>query len=634
MNGDPVTLVILELVSGTRYFSDAAYISHESDDMGEVVFESRLVSDIDFSRSASDFVLGAGNGATTSGLGVIELVNQDGELDDLDGADVRDARVSVYRGFDHLPFADFVRRSTSRIDRIDGRGETTIRVVTAGVLAQLDALLQTALYATGDEVTTAVLNKPRPIAINHPKSCPIPLVDAVDYEYDCHDSAAWRDVTMVRDGGYPLTDGTGYRRAVSAGRFGIEKLTLPTGTVVADIRGASSVTEVIGSVGDFASGLTGWSTSVTGDGACTAESGGCRISGGAAGTAKIYIGSTLTAGSTYRWSLGTATRTSGDLVILSGTDVVATLTATGAAVGYFTADASGAFGIAKGAAAANWLVDSVRLEELTQYETIYDTLRYLLAHSPLGLTAHDDDSLASLDAAFPHTLSQWIDTATRCRDAIQAQLDSCCAGMYETADGLLAFGRRIRPIDGTPVATITADDVAEGTDIDRERDFAPGLSRTVAGARNWYRYGAADIVDGVDDEDRAMLQADYRVRARSTGALNGEVVPAPGSDVAIPGTSNTDEGIGTLLDDEIGCQALADHLITLYPEGIPRWKFKGTFMDPDGVLARLNPFDVVTLEYPRFGLDAGVPLLVLDVQGAVALDRVQLTLWGSPEETP
>lgn len=640
----PVTLVIVDTTT-PLYLSDGMYVSRSTDSIGLVVFNARLVGEITFKRSARNRLMSQQR--ATGGIGSIRAINNDGALDALCYAEaVKGRRVRIYTGYQGMAFDDFSLDATTRVDRIEPRGEAEIEIITTSLLSKLEAPFNPTLYAAADDVAGSVINRPRPVAINHPKSCPIPLVDAIDYEYDCHDDANWRDVTMVRDAGYPLTEGTGYRRAVTTGRYGIEKLALPTGRVVADVRGAAEVSTIIGATpGDFGGSLAGWSTSVTGDGACTAESGGCRISGGAAGTAKIFINSTLEEAGTYRWSIATATRTSGDLVILSGADVVATLSATGAASGHFTADADEAFGIAKGAAAASWLIDGVRLERLVQYSTLAECVRYVISRGPLTLADIDDDSLDALSAACPWPMSMWIDSAARCLDVLYALVDSVCGWVFEGRDGKLHFGRAIRPVDGTPTFAITADMIVQGSAVNVRPDEAPGLSRVVCGARNWYRYGDDEIADGVSDADRAMLTADYRVRAQSALTISDEVEPLAtyqqigSASLTSPGAVGqarpaSDIGMDTLLDDEADCQALADDIAGLYPGGERQRYFEiEVFLSP-AEIAQLNPGAVGTFTHPRHGLSAGPQLLLLDIDGTIGSRRTKLTLWGAPEATP
>lgn len=645
----PVTLVIID-TDTPIYLSDGMYVSRSTDSIGLRVFNARLVGEITFKRSARNRLMSQQR--ATGGIGSIRAINNDGALDALCYAEsVKGRRVRIFTGFQGQSFDDFTLAATSRIDRVQPRGETEIEFVTTSLLSLLDTAFNPTLYEAADGVSGSVVNRPRPVAIGHPKSCPIPLVDAIDYEYDCHDDADWRDVTMVRDAGYPLTEGTGYQRAVTAGRYGIEKLALPTGRVVADVRGASEATEVIGAdPGDFASGLTGWATSVTGDGACVADSGGCRISGGAAGTAKIFIDNLLYAGSTYRWSITSATRTSGSLVVLSGVNVVATLTAGGAASGYFTAEAEGMdvivpFGIAKDTAAADWLIDGVRLERLDQYATLADAVRYVIGRGPLTLADIDDDSLDALSAACPWPMSMWIDSSVRVLDVLYALVDSVCGWVFEGRDGKLHFGRASRPVEGTATLAISADKIVQGAQISARPDEAPGLSRIVCGARNWYRYGDDEVADGVSDADQALITADYRVRSQTASAVNDEVegvVTYQQVGTALLTSDGrvgqarpaSDIGMDTLLDEEADCEALADYCAALYPDGERQRFFEIEVFLSASALVELDPGDVITFTYPRFGLDAGPKLLVLDIDGAIGRSRTKLTLWGAPEATP
>lgn len=513
----PVTLVILDLDT-PRYFSDGFYVSRSSDSIGMQVFSARLTGDITFERSITTRLWA--NRSANSGLGAIELINNDRALDALAYADaVKGRRVRIFTGNAGDAFDDMTLVACARIDRVEPVGERSIKIVTTSVLMLLEGAIQRTLYDSGDDVAAEMIGRPRPIAIGHPKSCPIPLVDAIDYEYDCHDSDDWETVSMVRDGGYPLTEGTGYIRAVTTGRYGIEKLALPTGRVVADVQSDGPLDPVF-----------------------------------------------------FSYAMH-------DIIERNG----------------------------------------VVLDD------------YI-----------DGASLLAMDAACPWTISIWIDSTARVRDVMQSVVDSFCAFHYENALGKLAVGRPTRPADGTSMLTITRSMLVEGTDVRMTPDDAPGFSRIVSGCRNWYRYQAGEVVDGVSDADRTLITADYRVRAVAGSAISDEVEPIAvqftggrlgGAADDTPRTSATDAdvGIGTLLDTEADCQALADHIASLYPDNErQRFYTVDVLLAPEQIAA-LNPWSIVTLQLDAFGLDAGVQLAVVSIKGAVGNSRVELTLWGAPE---
>jgi hypothetical protein len=203
-------------------------------------------------------------------------------------------------------------------------------------------------------------------------------------------------------------------------------------------------------------------------------------------------------------------------------------------------------------------------------------------------------------------------------------MDSVYGWVYTDASGDIAVGRLIPPeAADSPVAEITETELAG--EIEVEPDLAPGLSTTVAGARNWYRYGEGELADGVLDADRPILTADYRTRKTSTDPVGIELGARAGASVSDLSAS----GIPTLLDDATDLQAAADYLADLYPAGMPRRFYKVPCFITTTALATFKPGDKITLTYPRFGCDAGRALRVVAIEGRVGDDLCILRCWGS-----
>lgn len=639
MNEVEVVTVTIELDTPVR-FSDGEYVSQASDAIGVVVFDPRLVGDVPFERSISWVT--RGEQRVTNSLGAVIIDNRDGRYDYLIGSVAKGKRIEIRSGTRHTAFDAMLVEASAVIDRIEPVGERQLRLVSTSVLLGLNSPLVDAQYASGDSVPDNVIGKQKVVAIGHPKSCPVVLVNEVDYEFDCHFDSAWSDVSMVRDNGYPLPWSTGYLSSLPQARNGIELMNLPVGKIVADIRGVATAESIIGAnPGDFPSGLTGWSVTTSGGGTVTSESGGCRLAGGDGTNAKIFISGALVAGATYRWSIASVTKTSGyGIIVLSGADGVRTITDSGTNLhGWFVADENAAFGIAKSGSAASVLIDGVRLERMTHINTIDQIVPWIIEQAGLDPSQVDTDSLAELAAACPYTLSYWADSSVRGRDVLFALLDSLCAYVYEDRQGRLAFGRPVPPESGSPVATIRAWQLSQGTDVQIRQDDAPGFSSIVAGGRNWHRYSEGDLADGVDDADVPLLTADYRYRATAVVATNAEVsnvIPAAQFGAGLLTSVSTssaarplsESGIGTCLDTQADCQDVADFLASLYPEGTPRRDADIDVHLDRATAALINPGAIVALEQDRFGLSPAQKRLVLAIKGAAGRRRYQLTLWG------
>jgi hypothetical protein len=482
------------------------------------------------------------------------------------------------------------------------------------------------------------------------------LVDGVDYEYDCHDSDA-HTVVLVRDMGVVLTldtvddgavgwpagdEGDGYIIA-TAPINGIELLQTPVGRVVADISATTfSAEEIIGAAeGDFATDIADWTVATSGTASATWSSG-TAIVEASNGYADMFFPVTLEAGETYSYAADivlTVTGTPGSALFqfqfrpdsLTPAEYVQLLVSytsgTHALSGTFVAPAAGKLYMRAGAitgGTASAVVDNVRLSRTAAGGNVVDAVQLLLARAGISSDQIAASTLAAIDADRPWAVSYWADGAERIGDVLQQVMDSVYGWVYTDAAGKIAVGRLIPPeaLD-SPVLEITTTELAG--EIEVEPDLAPGLSTTVAGQRNWYRYGEGELADGVLDADRPILTADYRVRKTSTDPVGIELGPRAGASVSDLSAS----GIPTLLDDATDLQAAADYLADLYPAGLPRRFYKVPLFLSRTAAATLAPGDKITLTYDRFGCDAGRDLRVVAIEGRAGDDLCILRCWGS-----
>jgi len=634
---NPVVVVALHLAAGTRYFSDNGYTTQSTDTPASTSFEARLIGKITWSREANVYVWGERR--SSGGVGNIELINTDGALDALAlDPSAKGVLVEVLTGTSDQAFSAFLTEASVTVKQVVANGERSIKISTLGVLSRLDVPLPVSAYAVG-AVDASVVGKLRPISIGEPLSVPGVLVDTVDYEYDVHDTAAFEKVVRVRDGGFLLTEGVGWQRAVNADRWGFEKLALPTSRVVADVFGhAIKVADVVPpSVGDFDAGLAGWTVSGL---TATASGGGCVLSGNFFQNVSIGTGS-LTAGHAYRWSIATVTVTSGNIVIKAADEVIATITTSGAKSGVFVATASGVFVIANEAVGAfDIFIDGVRCEEVALIRYLPEILTHLVVDRG-GLTPGDIDaaSVTTLDTAAHWPISYWADGTVNLRDVLDDVLDSYVGAVFENHLGKIAVAQLTAPALLTPVATINDSVIVAGTELQISIDAAPGLSKTIAGQRNWYRYNESEILDGVSDADRALLITDYRVRATAGASVSAEVAPtagqgqrprlSPSIGPVVPGVSRpaSESGFGTLLDVQADCLSHANHAAALYPDGgAPRFIAVQCWA-ADPALRVLDPLQAVLIESARFGLTPAVPAIVKSVSGSFGDQQITVVLW-------
>lgn len=226
-----VVLVHLHLAGRDKhyYWSDAAY----TDWSAYRCYDPRIVGEISYRRGVSCILWGGK--ALDNGLGVIELANDDGALDELVMGDQSGGtvQVSIVAAGDPISSATLV--ATVDVARVEARGERAVRIVTESVLRRLDRPFA-GLYTAGDahDPPASLVGKPKPWALGRPLSCPIVLVNPVDFEYDVHDQGGWA-VAKVRDGGIELSTPAGWIVSTTTGVQGVELQYQPISAVVADV---------------------------------------------------------------------------------------------------------------------------------------------------------------------------------------------------------------------------------------------------------------------------------------------------------------------------------------------------------------------------------------------------------------
>lgn len=638
---------------GAIYFSDIEYGDNFTN-----WHSARVIGDVAYVRRGEPSLFGTRSGDTPGGVGNIELINDDGELDYLVTGYQRGARVDVFTVRQDHPMTQSIQIAASVVRQIEAREESAIRIVTGDILSLLDVPLQTSIYAEGDGAA-ALVGQVRPVSIGNPLSCPLTLVNDVDYEYDAHDSSGFSIVT-VRDNGFPLDldvpPNTGYMISTTPGINGITLLQTPEGRVVADVSVTAAVSvDIIGAAeGDFDTDITDWT-------AAEVENGGgvVTISWDATGAAKIETDmtgvavSSSSAGSlTFPTSLSAGQRydysVDYDFTIVAaggGTDLAQILfvpddlnptnyvnfayilaNGTGTVSGTFTAPVAGKFQMRSGATFGGetvTLFDNVRLTAVAAGSNVTDAIEYLLARARVGVDQIDSDSLAALDASRPWPVSHWSDRAEQIYQVIQKVLDSVFGFMYTNSAGQIAVGHLQPPEVGTSVLDLTEYDLAGEVEV--SPDFAPGLSATVAGARNWYVYAPSELADALDDDLMVLLSSDFRIRKTATNPVGVEL----GERTGLPVSRESSSGIATLLDNETHIQAAADYLAELYPAGVPRRFYRIPVFIDVSLTATLNPGDKVTLTYDRFGCQSTRPLRLVNIEGRVGDQLAILTCWGS-----
>src|SRR5690606_5249542 len=165
----------------------------------------------------------------------------------------------------------------------------------------------------------------------------------------------------------------------------------------------------------------------------------------------------------------------------------------------------------------------------------------------------------------------------------------------------------------TPQGAITRRDLLKM--LDKRTDPMEGLTTHVAYRRNWHVFGdRSELANDPVDVPLSFVREVTRKHRRlvTTGA---PLAPAYRK-------AELQEPLETLLDHPADAAACADHMASL--AAVERAFY--TILVPDGTLYELA--ECWTLKYPRYGLDEGIPCIVVEILEDPVTREAEITLWG------
>lgn len=232
---DPVNVVVVEVAgpSGTVWFSDGRW----SDKYETFHADPRIGNEVRIQRRASTPFWGSGR--AIYGVGSIELVNTDGELDAWALSRVRGATVRVYLGPDGVPLPAMARVARAVLDGVETVGESLVRLLLRDAGAELDVPVQTARFTTALQ-----LGRLRPLLFGRCASVPA-LQTSVDLHFTVHDTTAGSTagglsyVSEVTDRGAVLTNGVQWTTSIGGENVGFQLLQATVGRITCFAAGPS-----------------------------------------------------------------------------------------------------------------------------------------------------------------------------------------------------------------------------------------------------------------------------------------------------------------------------------------------------------------------------------------------------------
>lgn len=233
-NGLRTVLVAVDGPGGTRWFSDDRFAHLDSG----LVAEPRIGGEVRFQRRAA--LPFWGSSRSIYGVGSIELINADGALNGWMFSGLKGSVVRVYFGAPDVALPGMIRVARALVDRVEGVGESMVRLVLADAASELDVPVQTATYSSGVQQGRLI-----PITIGQCLSVPALQTGAPSLVFSVHDSGAaptlggLTAVSDVFDRGAALTTGTQWTASSSGDQHGFTLNQATSGRITAFVRGPS-----------------------------------------------------------------------------------------------------------------------------------------------------------------------------------------------------------------------------------------------------------------------------------------------------------------------------------------------------------------------------------------------------------
>lgn len=224
-----------------------------------------------------------------------------------------------------------------------------------------------------------------------------------------------------------------------------------------------------------------------------------------------------------------------------------------------------------------------------------------------GFTAFDAAALTAFAAAAPQALGLYVGERRNAIDVLDDIASSVGAWW-----GINALGELTAAVAdiGTPVLTLSADDLAfDGVELTEV--VLPVWRVRIGYRRNW-SVQSDGLFAAVAETDRQRFGREYDVAEASDGTIRTLHPRASDPDVA-----------ETLLVGGGDAQTEAARRLALF--GVQRRFYRAVCTRRAW---QLRAGQTVRVEYPRFGLDAGVDLLITRVSRRLDSRITELTLWG------
>ncbi len=619
-----IVVAQIDAPGGVVYASTRPYATHPSDTPANL-FISRGTAEIVYERALTFEFWSRGGGGATSG---VELYNIDGYFDTWPNLAWKGRRINLYAVEPRQAWSTRIALGSMTIHRPRVTGAHRIRLECGSTIELLGRPVNSVFLQTIGNLQ--LRGQPAPIVLGHVRWAdprPRRLNDGSTRGlYDLTD-APFESVAQVLHRGSPLieqpdpqlpTGGFWVDADECYGfRFGPQTYRL-AGEMHGNLRREANLTTNDTFPTATGDDPAGWD--VTEEGTATVvltAPGIVTITGFGDGNVRIDQTLGLTDGHRYQLEVRVSSQT-GTADFYYGATVLRSFEAASnrtVMVCFVAAGGVDNIGVGLNIGQSGFVqINFLRCYRVHRIDSLGEMLRFAAARnsvstSALALTACDD-----LQAETPYRLAIATTGAITGDELVRRAALSYGSGFFEDRSGQLRPARLKRP---SAVADWDIPEWRVKGDIAFETDHAPGLANRMSFGRNYVLHSDDDMSGITDPAMRAALSRGPSV-VTSTITLHAEYA----ADAAAR------EPIESLLSEQADAQAEINRLCDLYRLIRGFWSFTVRL---DDVLDayEIEPGETIRLTHRRYGLSAGVNLLVVLARSNET--QVDLVCWGSAE---
>jgi len=625
-----ILLAVIAAGSGTIYQATEVYCTTSADTPANTLFAGRLVDTI-YERGVSFPAWNRAGGAQA--ISYLDLVNVDGGLDSWLTLDWKDVRITLRVVEPRAAYSTATQVGICVVERIEATSRDRIRFVCRSVFERLEKVV-TQNYP--DSISNEALRgKPRPITLGRVRWLD-PLnktlndsAGATRAAYEVADDY-FEDITQLLEKGTALTESPD-PAVVAAGEdfflihetegYGF-RFHEQDGRLAADVQGQirRDSTQMFTNASIATSGL-GWSIVQNGTSTVVFGSSDATLTGNA-DIARLYQTLTTVAGALYHVEADIDNTTGAGVDFIAGGSAIRTvdgITVRTISAFFTAAGTSTVVGLEIPASrTATAKVTRMTCNRAYRINTLSEIVRFCGAtRGSLSTSDIDDTAIAAIDTALGYAIG-WTSNGAEVRgiDLVTLAAQSFGTAIFQDANGKLAPVQIAEPAVS---ADFTLDELSI-VDIGYEADTAPGLSTRMHYGRNYAPHSDDDVAGLTPATTAAAALLVQELRAEVRSVTTTETLDALYVDAI------SREPMDSLLSEETDAQAEIDRLCALYTQPRAFYTVKA-FVD-SGTTHTIEPGHTVAVTHSRYGLSAGVNLLVVAARSDFLGNSVDLVLWG------